>query len=47
MSPNAEYKLGGEVDDIVRYHNYTGKHGGNPNVIKRHKVSKATTQNAV
>ena len=49
MSPNAVYKLGGELENIVRSHNYIGKHGRKrkPNEIKRHKECKATTQNAV
>ena len=27
VSPNAVYKFGGEVANIVRNHNYIGKHG--------------------
>ena len=48
MSPNAVYILGGEVENIVRSHNYIEKHGRkrNPNEIKIHKDSKVTTQNA-
>ncbi|GFS52657.1 hypothetical protein TNCV_45401 [Trichonephila clavipes] len=41
VSPNVMYKLGGEVDNILRSHNYIGKHEWkrNPNEIKRHKDS--------
>ncbi|GFX39438.1 hypothetical protein TNCV_2668001 [Trichonephila clavipes] len=49
VSPNPVYKLGGVVENIVRSQNYIGKHGRkrNPNEIKRHKDSNATTQNAL
>ena len=49
MSPNAVYKLEGDVENILRSHNYIGKHRRkcNPNGIKRHKDSKSTKQNVV
>ncbi|GFX93901.1 hypothetical protein TNCV_3412641 [Trichonephila clavipes] len=49
VSLNAVYKLGGVVENIVRSQNYIGKHGRkrNPNEIKRHKDSNATTQNVL
>ncbi|GFS75043.1 putative DD34D transposase [Trichonephila clavipes] len=36
----AVYKLGGEVENILKSHNYVGKHGWkrNPDEIKRHKT---------
>ncbi|GFW53640.1 hypothetical protein TNCV_4815411 [Trichonephila clavipes] len=48
-SPNTVYKLRGEAENNLRSHNYIGKHGRkrSTNEIKRHKDSKATTQNAV
>ncbi|GFS93301.1 retrovirus-related Pol polyprotein from transposon TNT 1-94 [Trichonephila clavipes] len=49
VSPNAIYKLGGNVENILRSHNYIGKHGrkSNPNEIKRHKDLKALIKNVV
>ncbi|GFW43732.1 hypothetical protein TNCV_4770811 [Trichonephila clavipes] len=42
-------KLVGEVENILRSHNYIGNHERkrNPNEIKRPKDSEATTQNVV
>ncbi|GFU40893.1 hypothetical protein TNCV_2466751 [Trichonephila clavipes] len=39
VSPNAPHKLGGEVENILRSHNYTGKQRRkrNPYKIRRHK----------
>lgn len=49
MSPNAVYKLRGEVENIVKNHNCIKKHERkrNPNGIKTHKDSKAPTQNVM
>ena len=49
VSPNTEYKFGGEFQNIVRSHNSIKKHGQkrNINVIKRCKDSKIITQSVV
>ena len=49
VSLNAVYKLGREVENIVRRHNYIGKYRRkrNPRKIKRHKDSKTSTKNVV
>ncbi|GFX44309.1 DUF4817 domain-containing protein [Trichonephila clavipes] len=41
MSPNAVYKLGKEVESILRSHNYIGNHGGkrNPKEIRDTNIS--------
>ncbi|GFV14837.1 hypothetical protein TNCV_4219311 [Trichonephila clavipes] len=49
VSPNPVYKLGGVVENILRSQNYIRNHGRkrNPNEIKGHKDSNATTQNVL